>query len=431
MYDKTIIALTIRESTDRINVRYLSFMTETMHNDNLIMHLDMDAFFTSVEQADHPELQGKPVIIGQSMRGVASAASYEARTYGVHSAMPIAQAKRLCPDGIYLPGRMHRYREVSQTIMNILVNFSPVVEQASVDEAYLDISGLERLFGPPAQLAHRIKTQILAKTRLTCSIGIAPVRFLAKICSDWNKPNGLTILSPQDVRNFLAPLPVGKIPGIGKHFQDELASLGIHRIHDVLQHPRIFWQDRFGKRGLILFDRANGFDPTPVTPGSEAKSCSAENTFDRDTKDTDYLAKWLLMQADRVGRELRGIGKKGMTVTLKLKYSDFSSQTRSHTLAEPTDLTAEIYATALKLLHSQKISRELRLIGVSVSNFRTPQRQLSLFPDEQREKASRIDHTLDHIRQRFGITSIVRADTTDTAQSSDLLSKKNRSDSNH
>jgi len=271
----------------------------------VILHLDMDAFFASVEQLDAPDLRGRPVIIGNSMRGVASAASYEARAFGVHSAMPIARARRLCPAGVFLPVRMSRYKEISVQVMSVLQDFSPVVEQASVDEAYLDISGTERLFGPPQDLARALKDRIKTEIGLTCSAGIAPVRFLAKIASDWDKPDGLTVVEPDRVQEFLSRVPVDKIPGIGKRAREELRLLQVNMVPDILNFSEAFWIDRFGKRGAVLYRKAQGIDPTPVRPRQPAKSCGAENTFSRDTVDLGELEQWLITQSERVGRELR------------------------------------------------------------------------------------------------------------------------------
>ena len=392
-----------------------------------ILHLDMDAFFTSVEQADNPALRGQPVIIGQSLRGVASAASYEARKFGVHSAMPIAQAKKLCPHGIFLPGRMARYKEVSRQVMAIMNQFCPVLEQASVDEAYADIGGTERLHGQPRVLAERIKRCILDEAGLSCSIGIAPCKFLAKVASDWNKPNGLTIIEPEAVPAFLNDLPVAKIPGVGRQLQEELRRLGVVMVPDVLRHPRTFWIEHLGSRGAVLHDRARGIDPGVVCPDGEAKSCSAENTFDADTLDRDELERWLLLQAERVGRDLRRIGKKGRCVTMKLKFHDFTALTRSTTLDRPTSLTREIFETARTLLATQTLPKPVRLIGLGVSQFRTGQDQLPLFPDHDRAKQERLDQTMDRIREKFGAESILRADaaTARTTSPPDLLSQKN------
>jgi DNA polymerase-4 len=394
----------------------------------IILHVDMDAFFTSVEQADDPSLQGKPVVIGQSLRGVASAASYEARKYGIKSAMPIVQAKKLCPHAVFLPGRMSRYREISVKIMNIMRALCPVVEQASVDEAYADISGTRRIFGPPENIAQHLKSEILAATNLTCSVGIAPNKFLAKIASDWNKPDGLTCIRPTDVTAFLHDLPLGKIPGVGKQFQEELRRIGVTTIPHVLTHPRTYWSELMGKRGAFLHDRACGIDDSPVVPGSEPKSCSAENTLDRDTLDRTLLERWLLIQAERIGRELRGIGKKGLTVTLKIKFQDFSSITRSRTLARPTDITTEIFEAVRKLLAAEKLPQPVRLIGTGISNFRFVQAELPLMADAGRKRSQQLDQAMDRIRDKFGNKSILRAEAAvrDSDAIEDLLSQKNR-----
>lgn len=297
----------------------------------IILHLDMDAFFASVEQADNPALRGLPVVIGDSPRGVASAASYEARKFGIHSAMPIVQARKLCPGAVFLPGRMSRYREVSRRIMAIIREYCPVVEQASVDEAYADISGMERM-AVPESLARDLKEAIRNATGLTCSVGVAPNKFLAKIASAWRKPDGLTIIAPETAGEFLHTLPVARIPGVGRRMWEELSLLGVILVRDVLARPKEFWINTMGKRGAMLHDRAMGIDPTPVIPQVEAQSCSAENTFLEDTADPEILERWLLRQAERVGAELRMLGKKGSTVTLKIRFQDFSVITRNKDL---------------------------------------------------------------------------------------------------
>ena len=403
--------------------------TQSAPSARTILHLDMDAFFTSVEQADNPDLKGKPVVIGQSLRGVASAASYEARRYGVRSAMPIVQARKLCPHAVYLPGRMSRYREVSARIMAIMRDLCPVVEQASVDEAYADVSGTARLFGPPENLARRLKTSILDDTGLTCSVGIAPNKFLAKIASDWNKPDGLTVIRPEDVPDFLRDLPVAKIPGVGTRMAGELAALHVATVRDVLARPREFWERSMGRRGAFLHDRASGIDESSVVPHTEPQSCSAENTLERDTLDREVLVRRLLTQAERVGRELRALKKKGLTVTLKIKFSDFTAITRNRTLAQPTDITSEIYQAAKDLLSAEKLPRPVRLIGTGVSNFRSVQGLLPLAHDPGRERDRDLDLTMDRIREKFGTASIGRAGVSGApgdATGEDLLSGKNR-----
>ncbi len=334
-----------------------------------IMHIDMDAFYASVEQLDDPSLRGLPVIVGGGARGVVSASSYEARKVGVRSAMPIFQAKRLCPRGIFIRPRMERYAAVSRRIMDVLRQFSPLVEQASVDEAYLDATGLERLFGPAERMAAELKAAVRAATGLTCSVGLAPVKFLAKIASDMNKPDGLTVLRPEAVPDFLRSLPVERIPGVGKKTLPALSGLGVRHAADVARYPREFWLRRFGKWGGALYDRGLGVDERPVLPWEPPKSESAENTFAEDTLDRELLRTWLLKQAERVGRSLRKQGLRGRTVTLKVRYADFTGLTRARTLKEPTNLTRVIHETAVALLDELRPAMKLRLIGVGVSHF--------------------------------------------------------------
>lgn len=376
----------------------------------VILHLDMDAFFAAVEQADNPNLRGQPVIIGQSLRGVVAAASYEARIFGVHSAMPIAQARKLCPRAAYLPGRMDRYRQVSAQIMAIMRQLCPIIEQASIDEAYADISGTDRIYGHPRRLASLLKDTIISSTGLTCSIGIAPNKFLAKIASDWTKPDGLTVFSPHAVDGVLRSVPVDKIPGVGRQLHETLHSLDIKVIADVLRFPRDFWIQRLGKRGATLHDHAQGLDFSAVCPHRTPKSCSAENTFTADTLDPKELERWLLLQAERLGRELRQVNKKGLCVSIKLKFNDFSSITRSTTLDQPTNVTTEIFATARALLGAQTLTKPVRLIGTGVSQFRAAPPRLPLCVDKKNIRQTQVDILMDKIRDKFGMTSVARAD---------------------
>lgn len=376
-----------------------------------ILHLDMDAFFASVEVLDNPDLKGRPVIVGGAERGVVSTASYEARTFGVRSAMPMFQARRLCPHGVFIRGRMSRYREKSREIMALLGRFSPLVEQASVDEAYLDATGLERVFGSARNMAGELQAAIREHTGLTCSLGLAPVKFLAKIASDMQKPAGLTVLPHAGISVFLERLPVEKIPGVGPRMLKSLELLGIRTAADVRRYPASFWRERLGKAGEMIFERGSGIDPRPVEPYTEPKSESAENTFARDTADLEELSVWLLRQAERVGRNLRARGLAGRTITLKLKDADFTQKTRSRTLQQPTNLTRVIYETALELLGERRQERPLRLIGVGVSHFEAGARQLSLLPDPEdpvngREAA--LDAALDALRGKFGNRTVVR-----------------------
>ena len=373
-----------------------------------IMHVDMDAFYASIEQMDHPELRGKPVIVGGSGgRAVVSAASYEARAFGVRSAMPLSVALRRCPRGVRMPVRMERYKEVSRQVMAVLRRYSPRVEQASVDEAYLDASGLERLFGPVDALARAIKADVAeAVGGLTCSVGVAPVKFLAKIASEMRKPNGLFILRPEETAAFLAELAVERIPGVGRHFLEALHALGVRRGKDVLRYPEDFWQRRFGKAGVQLLERSQGIDPREVEPFAPPKSESAETTFSEDTRDPAVLRRWLFRHADRVGRSLRKQKLCGRVVTLKIKYADFRQITRQTTLPLPTCATQTIYEAALALLESVRLENRVRLVGVGVSAFDATPHQLSLAPgvtpEETEERRARLDRTLDALNERFG-----------------------------
>jgi DNA polymerase-4 len=382
-----------------------------MDPERFIAHIDMDAFFASVEQLDHPQWRGLPLAVGDGPRSVVSAASYEIRKFGVRSAMPVAQAKRLCPQGVFVPVRMWRYKEMSRRVMAVLQRFSPLVEQASVDEAYLDATGLERLFGPPEELALAIRAEVRRETELSCSVGIAPVRFLAKIASDYNKPDGQTIIRRQEMRAFLDHLPVQKIPGVGGRTLDILTGLGVRLAGEVLRHPQEFWRDRLGERGLWLFELAQGRDDRPVTPFTPPKSSSAENTFLRDTHDPATLRRWLLLQAERVGADLRAQGVRGRTVTLKATFADFRKLTRSRTLSEPVNDTRSIFETALDLLQELNPRQDLRLIGVGVSQFGERPRQLSLLePEAAARPRAALDNALDAVRGRFGKGAIVRGD---------------------
>ncbi|MBI3637543.1 MAG: DNA polymerase IV, partial [Candidatus Rokubacteria bacterium] len=290
----------------------------------------MDAFYASVEQRDRPELRGRPVIVGADPkgRGVVSAASYEARAFGVRSAMPIGRAARLCPGGVFVPVDMERYRQVSMDIMAILREFSPLVEPVSVDEAFLDLTGTASLFGDAPAAARRIKDRIRAETALTASAGLATNKFVAKVASDLRKPDGLVIVPAGDEAEFLAALPVERLWGVGKVAARELAAMGITTIRELQRLPLTALERRFGSHGRQLRELAFGRDDRPVEPASEAKSIGAETTFDVDSRDVDTLRRTLRGQAERVARELRAEGLSAACVTLKLRYADFRTITR-------------------------------------------------------------------------------------------------------
>ncbi|MBQ4615938.1 MAG: DNA polymerase IV [Mailhella sp.] len=391
------------------------------------MHMDMDAFFASIEQLDDPSLKGKPIIVGGEHRGVVSTCSYEARKFGVHSAMPIAEARRRCPHGIYIRPRMRRYAEMSAVVREAISRFSPRVEMASVDEAYLDATGLERLFGPVEELGRQLKVAVREATGgLTCSVGIAPVKFLAKISSEQRKPDGLFMLRPEDVPAFLENLPVRSIPGVGRHFSADLAQLGVKVCGEVSRYSEEFWKRKFGKAGVALWQRAQGIDLREVEPWTPPKSESAEVTLDEDTRDREVLRTWLLRHAERVGTSLRRHGLAGRTVTLKIKYADFRQITRQVTLSQRVNSTETIYETARAILDGLELADRVRLIGVGVSGFEAGgPSQLSLMPEpkpEQDEKRrGRLDGAVDALRARYGRDAVVRGRLFEPQSESDRM----------
>jgi DNA polymerase-4 len=382
--------------------------------EKIVLHIDMDAFYASVEQLDHPELRGKPVIVGgTSNRGVVSAASYEARKFGVRSAMPIFQAKKRCPQGFFVPVRMARYKEMSNQVMEILERYSPIVEQVSIDEAYLDITGLERLHGSPEGIARRIKEEIRRVTSLTCSIGIAPNKFLAKIASEANKPDGLTIIPTKEASKVAQSLPMGKVPGVGKKTVEQLAKLKVTNLGDLLALRETALLKAVGKFAYTLLEYAKGMDESRVVSHTDAKSISSEETFEENTNDFEALRKELLLQAEEVGRRLRKNELKGSTVTLKIRRADFVRITRSISFNEPTDSTNTIYGWALKLLEAVDLSEKFRLIGIAVSSFvrdQSSSAQLNLFDlASQRDHSWReVEKAMDSITEKFGHKAIKR-----------------------
>ncbi len=370
----------------------------------------MDAFYASVEQRDRPELLGRPVIVGADPggRGVVAAASYEARRFGVHSAMPIGQAKRRCPNAVFLPVNIAKYAEVSAEIMAILGGYSPVVEPLSLDEAFLDASGTERLFGPPIEIARTIKRHVREDVGLTASAGVAPNKLLAKIASALKKPDGLVEVGIGEEESFLRGLPISRLWGVGKATETELRGMGIETIGRLAATPRELLERRFGKNGLLLHDLAHGRDPRPVEPFGRSKSVGAEETFQEDQRDSDRLRRTLLAQAGRVARELRETGCVGRTVTLKLRFAGFRTITRSHTAA-PTQDDLEIYGRAVTLLDRVGPSEPVRLIGLSVSGIEDNGiRQLGLF-GERAARGERLARAVDRLATRFGERALVRA----------------------
>ncbi len=377
-----------------------------------IIHLDIDAFYPSVEMLDNPALKGKPVIVGGSKeRGVVSSASYEARKFGVHSAQPIAKAKRLCPHGIFLPVRMSRYQEISKQVFEIFHRFTPLVEPISIDEAFLDVTGSIRLFGGPENIAKKIKQIIFAETGLTISAGIAPSKFVAKIASDIDKPDGLTVVDADGVQDFLDPLPIQKMWGVGQVSQLLLSRLNIHTFKDLRQTPVKILEKKFGKHGVKMHLLAMGTDDRDVIPEHDVKSIGHELTFSQDITSLDVAQKELLVLSNKVGRRMRHKRLKGKTITLKVKYYDFVQITRSTTLPKSTDDGSKIYSVACGLLEKTEVTKKpIRLLGVSLSqlSFLRIGTQLSLFDqDPSSQKRERLNIVLDSLYEKYGDKSIV------------------------
>ncbi len=376
-----------------------------------IIHVDLDAFFASVEQLDNPELKGRPVIVGGSIkeRGVVSTASYEARAFGVQSAQPIARARKLCPQGVFLRVRMDRYREISRRVLKILSSCTPKVEPVSIDEAFLDITGCEKLFGKAEDIAREIKTRIKKEVGLTCSLGVAPNKFLAKVASGMQKPDGLVIVKDNDKESFLANLPVGKIWGVGKVTQRELQQMGIYTIRQLGELSFSELQKTFGRIGARLYNLSHGIDRTPVLTDRKIKSMSSETTFPHDISERKVLEKTLYELSVKVSKTLRNKGLGAKSIQLKVRFSDFTTFTRSHTYREATNLTEFIWQRAKELL-DKKVdlsARKVRLIGLAVFNLGA-QRQMELFVPE---KMQRLEVALEKIEKKYGIRGIRKGRT--------------------
>ena len=377
-----------------------------------IIHVDMDAFYASVEQRDRPELRGRPVIVGADPRGrgVVAASSYEARRFGVHSAMPIGRAARLCPDGVFLPVDMEKYAGVSRQIMAILAGFTPLVEPLSIDEAFLDVTQTRALFGGGEEQARRIKSRIRAAVGLAASVGVASNKFIAKVASDLEKPDGLVVVAPGGEAEFLAPLPVSGLWGAGRVTTADLESMGIRTIGQLAAIPPSHLRSRFGRGGALMSALAHGVDERAVEPFAPPKSMGAEETFELDHRDGERLRATLRGQAERVARELRAEGYAGRTVTLKLRFADFSTITRSHT-GDPTQDGLTVYREASALLDRVVLRQPVRLIGLSVSGLGPAgEGQLALLgPDAIRRE--RLSRALDRLVERFGEASVRPATT--------------------
>jgi len=373
----------------------------------MILHIDMDAFYASVEQLDDPQLKGKCVIVGGlSNRSVVSAASYEARKFGVHSAMPMYQARKVCPQGIFIRPRMKQYKDISKKIMSLLSEYSPLVEPVSIDEAYVDVTGCERLHGDPVKIAASIKQKIKENFKLTCSVGVGPNKFIAKIASDLEKPDGLSVIMPDQVPPFLDSLPVHKVPGVGKTRRIQLDRMGIKTLGDVKKYSQEIIISRLGKFGRRILALADGIDDSPVITDDSYKSVSTEETFGEDIADKDLLNNYILQQSESVAGQLRQTGVRAKTITLKIKHADFKQVTRSVTLPTPTQSSKTIHLAASKLLEAYRIRTKVRLIGVGASGLvsGTVPVQMGIFEKENIAKHhwEKVDRAMDSITKKYG-----------------------------
>jgi len=379
-----------------------------------IFHVDMDAFFVSVEELFDPSLKGKPVVVGgqANERGVVSAASYAVRKYGVHSAMPLRRAYQLCPKAIFLPGHPSRYREYSGKVHQVIKKFSPRVEMASIDEAYLEMTGTDRLFGPPLAAGSQLHQAIADETGLSCSIGIGTSRLIAKICSAMAKPNGMLSVMPGAEADFLAPLDIRKVPGVGKVTEQGFRKRGIHKIGQLSELGEEYLEKTWGKIGLALAGKARGLDAgawfqAEIGASEYPKSISHETTFSRDTADIKLLESTLAKLSQLVGRRLREHGLFGHTIQIKLRYSGFSTYTRAHSLEQATQLDNVILETAKSLFNRNwKRPRPIRLLGVHVSGLEESEGQLDLIDEGSKRRWSQALRAVDNLRDRFGEGSV-------------------------
>jgi len=374
-----------------------------------ILHVDMDAFFVSVELLERPELRGKPVVVGgrPDQRGVVTAASYEARKYGVHSAMPLRTAGRLCPHAVFLDGHHEKYGEWSDRVATILAKFSPIVEMVSIDEAYLDLAGTERLHGPPLAAADKLLRTITKSTDLPCSAGLATTRLVAKVASDQAKPRGLVWVAPGQEARFLAPLPVRKIPGIGEVTERALRALSIESVEQLAAIPQEKLEKVFGQWGDALYRKARGGDSYEFVIDAEPKSISHNHTFGEDTNDTDALHALLSHLSQKACKRLREAGLATRTLTLTIRYAGFDTHTRAKTLPEPTRLDADIFRVFQMLFAEHRdTTRKIRLLGVSLSGLTHGTEQLDLLDAERRERLEKLTRATDKLRDRFGFGKV-------------------------
>jgi DNA polymerase IV len=375
--------------------------------DAMILHVDMDAFYASVEEVDDPGLVGQPVVVGGTPdgRGVVAAANYVARRYGIHSAMPAGQARRLCPHVVFIKSRMDRYAAVSADLRAIFAHYTPLVEPLSLDEAFLDVTSSRCLFGDGEAIARSIKDEIRNQLGLVASVGVAPNKFLAKLASDLEKPDGLVVVPTDAIESFLDPLPVSRLWGVGKVSNRSLAALGVHSIGDLRRLPEELLGHRFGNSATHLLQLAHGIDKRRVVPDRDAKSISHETTFTRDITDAEVLQSWLLELTEQVATRLRRQALRGKTLFIKVRYADFHTVTRSESLDAPTSVTRELYRGARRLLQTQLMrnSRPVRLLGMGTSGITTEVlEQGQLFEQGDREQQRRIDTVVDAVKSRFG-----------------------------
>ena len=391
----------------------------------MILHVDMDAFYASVEERDRPELVGKPVIVGGSCdsRGVVSAANYVARKFGVHSALPMVTAMRLCPQAVVLPVRMSVYAAVSRQIRDVFHRYTPLVEPLSLDEAFLDVAGTESLFGPPEEIAVRIKHDIREETQLVASVGVAPNKFLAKVASDLEKPDGLTIVDPDRIQEFLVPLQVSRLWGVGRKAEQKLKRFGIETVEQLRRLPESSLAMALGEKSAAhLHALAHGRDARRVVRDRDAKSISHETTFAEDVYDEEMLHSVLVNLSDQVGRRLRRNKLSARTVHIKVRFSNFETITRAQSLRDPTDSDRELAAVVSELF-SKRVSlngRGVRLVGMGTSGFEhEPVRQKSLFDEGESQRNRQLDEMADLIRDRFGTSALRRGSSSGLERSGD------------
>jgi len=374
-----------------------------------ILHVDMDAFFVSVELLERPELRGKPVVVGgrPDQRGVVSAASYEARKFGIHSAMPLRTAARLCPHAVFLDGHHEKYSEWSDRVASILARFSPIVEMVSIDEAYLDLSGTERLHGPPLAVADKLLRSITQTTALPCSGGLATTRLVAKVASEQAKPRGLVWVAPGMEAHFLAPLPIRKIPGIGEVTERALRALGIETVEQLASHSQEKLEKVFGQWGTALYRKARGGDAYEFLIDAEPKSISHNHTFGEDTDNVQELESMLSHLSQKTCKRLREAGLSSRTLTLTIRYAGFETHTRSKTLQDPARLDNDIFAVFLELFRKHRdTKRKVRLLGVALSGLSHGAEQLDLLEAERRERLEKLTKATDRLRDKFGFGSV-------------------------